>query len=186
MKKKVLLIDNFDSFTYNLLHYLQKLDCEVQVVRNDLLSADFADQYHKIIISPGPGLPHEAGKLLTFIPHCLQNSVLGVCLGQQAIAELFGGTLLPLETVQHGIQKEITHLNNDAIFKDIPQQFKVGLYHSWHTTQLPHKIIPTSFSNDGIVMSFKHEKYDIRAVQFHPESIMTEYGLEILKNWISI
>lgn len=184
MKQKILLIDNFDSFTYNLVHYLEKLDCEVEVLRNDKLTNDLAEKYSKIIISPGPGLPDEAGRLMPFLKQCSSNSILGVCLGQQAIAELFGGKLLPLKFVQHGVQKEIQHLNNDLLFNDIPINFKVGLYHSWHTADLPQNLIPTAVTKEGIVMAFKHKTLKYRSVQFHPESIITEFGLKILENWL--
>ncbi|MCC6703017.1 MAG: aminodeoxychorismate/anthranilate synthase component II [Fluviicola sp.] len=182
---KVLLIDNYDSFTYNLLHYLEALGCAVAVVRNDVLSADILSLYTKILISPGPGLPNEAGQLMDFLRESHSTkSILGICLGQQALAELFGGTLEALPQVQHGTEITLTHDHNDFIYHNIPTHFNVGLYHSWHTTHLPEFLVPTAISPEGIIMSFKHQFLDIRAVQYHPESIMTEYGLQILKNWI--
>jgi anthranilate synthase component 2 len=182
---KVLLIDNYDSFTYNLLHYLEALDCEVAVVRNDALSADILRFYTKILISPGPGLPFEAGKLMKFLRLFHKTkSILGICLGQQALAELFGGTLESLPQVEHGTETLITHFQNDVIYDNIPTSFKAGLYFSWHTTHLPDFLISTAISPEGIIMSFKHQTLNIRAIQYHPESIMTEYGLQILKNWI--
>lgn len=183
---KVLIIDNYDSFTYNLAHYLEALACKVKIVRNDELDNDLIHNFHKIVISPGPGLPSESGQLLEFLTkYQTSKSILGICLGQQAIAELFGGELAPLEKVNHGVATTITHLNNDSIYKDIPTSFQVGLYHSWETVNLSNKLIPTARSKDGLIMSIKHIEYDIKAVQYHPESIMTPYGKSILKNWIN-
>jgi anthranilate synthase component 2 len=182
---KVLLIDNYDSFTHNLAHYLEALDCKVKIIRNDELNTDLINKYKKIIISPGPGLPDEAGQLKTFIrEYSSTKSILGICLGQQAIAEVFGGNLIPLDHVSHGVSDYITHLNNDSIYKDIPSDFQVGLYHSWQTKNLPNNLVPTAISKKKIIMSIKHIKYDIRAVQYHPESIMTPFGKQILKNWL--
>jgi len=183
--KRVLVIDNFDSFTYNLVHYLEALNCSVEVVRNNQLLDLQLDQIHHIILSPGPGLPQEAGDLIPFIQkYAPRKSILGICLGQQAIVALFGGILKPLTQVKHGISCSVTHYNNDVIYQNIPTDFEVGLYHSWHTSDLPKEIIPTAISIDGIIMSIKHCDFDLRAVQFHPESIMTPYGKNILKNWL--
>lgn len=185
MPKPILLIDNFDSFTYNLVHYIEAFDFEVELFRNNKLNQIDINKYGKVIISPGPGLPSESGELIPFLKqHYKTKSILGICLGQQAIAELFGGNLLPLPEVKHGVSETITHLNNDYIYKDIPNQFNVGLYFSWHVTNLPKQVIVTSSSNDNIVMSLKHQNYNIRALQYHPESIMTTYGKQILQNWL--
>ncbi len=182
----VLIIDNYDSFTYNLAHYLEALDCEVRIIRNDELNTDLINDYHKIIISPGAGLPGKAGQLKEFIKkYKALKSILGICLGQQAIAEVFGSELIPLDNVSHGTSDHIIHLKNDSLYNNIPITFQVGLYHSWHTVNLPDDIIPTAQSKDKIIMSIKHIKYDIRAVQYHPESIMTPFGKHILKNWLN-
>lgn len=183
----ILLIDNYDSFTYNIVHYLEELETKVEVVKND---DPFLQQHNipfqKTIISPGPGLPLEAGYLMQFLKnHYQTQSILGICLGQQAIAEFFGAKLTPLPEVQHGTSIHITQIHNDYIYRNIPLNFKVGLYHSWHTTDLPKQIIPTSKTSNGIIMSLQHCLYDIRAVQYHPESIMTPYGKQILKNWLN-
>lgn len=181
----VLIIDNYDSFTYNLVHYLEALDCEVTVIRNDKIESQIVDKFQKIIISPGSGLPKESGQLNLFIKqYASSKSILGICLGQQAITEMFGGNLESLSTVKHGVTCRISHFKNDIIYRNIPENFQVGLYHSWHTTNLTDKLIQTAISQDGIIMSLKHKKYDLRAVQYHPESIMTPYGKEILKNWL--
>lgn len=183
---KVLIIDNYDSFTYNLAHYLEALACKVKIVRNDELNSSSIHDFQKIIISPGPGLPSESGQLVNFlIKYQTSKSILGICLGQQAIAEIFGGELAPLEIVNHGVATTITHLENDSIYKDIPKSFQVGLYHSWKTVNLSNKLITTARSKNGLIMSIKHIEYDIRAVQYHPESIMTPYGKSILNNWIN-
>ena len=183
----VLVIDNYDSFTYNLVHYLEALDCEVRVIRNDEITDTVIQSFHKIVISPGPGLPDEAGQLKQFIKqYAATKSILGICLGQQAIAEIFDGKLEALAEVKHGITNTIKHLNNDEIYQNIPEVFQVGLYHSWHSVGLSKKLIPTAIAEDGTIMSLKHYKFDVRAVQYHPESIMTEYGKKILKNWLKI
>lgn len=185
MPKSILLIDNFDSFTYNLVHYIEGFDFNVTIFRNDELNQVNINKYDKIVISPGPGLPSESGELMPFLKHYYkQKSILGICLGQQAIAELFGGQLIPLPTLKHGVSEKLTHLGNDYIYNNISNQFEVGLYFSWQTTQLPKDVICTAHSDDNIIMSLKHKDYDIRALQYHPESIMTTYGKQILQNWL--
>ncbi len=184
--QQVLIIDNYDSFTYNLVHYLEGLDCVVTVLRNDELKSSDVTSFHKIIISPGAGLPKEAGQLNTFLKKMIPTkSILGICLGQQAIAEIFGGELVALAKVAHGVSCSTTHLENDSIYTNIPKVFNVGLYHSWHTVKLPKELETTAYNPDGIVMSLKHISYDLRALQYHPESIMTPFGKQILKNWLS-
>jgi anthranilate synthase component 2 len=181
----VLLVDNYDSFTYNLVHYLEALNCKVQVVRSDKLTENIINKYHKIVISPGSGLPKDTVDLLNFIKkYASSKSILGICLGQQAIAELFGGSLKALPSVKHGVSCRIKHLENDLIYNKIPTNFSVGLYFSWETLKLPTDLIPTAVSNEGIIMSFKHNKFDLKAIQYHPESIMTNFGKNILKNWL--
>lgn len=184
-KIPILIIDNYDSFTYNLVHYFEALNCKVKVVRNDALTGNFLKDFQKIVLSPGSGLPKEANGLMPFLKkYYATKSILGICLGQQAIAELFGGQLKELPKVKHGVSCTIIHNENDIIYHAIPKEFEAGLYYSWYITNLPKSIIPTSFSKEGIIMSIKHKEHDIRAVQYHPESIMTTYGKEILKNWV--
>ena len=185
--KRILVIDNYDSFTYNLVHYLQDLDCEVVVKRNDKITLNAVDQFHKILLSPGPGVPDEAGLLKPIIKRYAANkSILGVCLGQQAIGEVFGGSLENLSRVYHGVSTKIKLINSDEIlYRNIPESFEVGRYHSWVVSKnLPAALIATAIDENGEIMSLKHREYDVRAVQYHPESILTEHGREILKNWI--
>ncbi len=185
--KQILVIDNYDSFTYNLVHYLQDLDCEVVVKRNDKIMLEAVDQFHKILLSPGPGIPNEAGLLKPIIKRYAANkSILGVCLGQQAIGEVFGGSLENLSRVYHGVSTQIKLINRDEIlYRNIPETFEVGRYHSWVVSKnLPAALIATAIDENGEIMSLKHREYDVRAVQYHPESILTEHGREILKNWI--
>lgn len=183
----VLVIDNYDSFTFNLVHYLEALNCKVRVIRNDEITAEVLEKFHKIVVSPGPGLPDEAGQLNFFIEqYAPTKSILGICLGQQAIAEVFGASLSPLPQVRHGYQTEITHFNNDILYQDIPFEFHAGLYHSWHIIDLPTDFLITAIDKDKIIMSFKHNKYDLKAVQFHPESIMTDFGKKLLYNWLNM
>ena len=187
VNKRILVIDNYDSFTYNLVHYLQDLDCEVVVKRNDKITLDAVDQFHKILLSPGPGIPDEAGLLKPIIKRYAANkSILGVCLGQQAIGEVFGGSLENLSRVYHGVSTKIKLINSDEIlYRNIPESFEVGRYHSWVVSKnLRAALIATAIDENGEIMSLKHREYDVRAVQYHPESILTEHGREILKNWI--
>lgn len=186
--KKILVIDNYDSFTYNLVHYLEDLDAEVIVKRNDQLSIEDVDVFDKIVLSPGPGLPEEAGLLKQIIAtYATTKSILGVCLGQQAICEVFGGTLINLETVFHGVATNITlSVDDESLFKGLAKTFKVGRYHSWVVNQnLPDCLEATSFDESGQIMSLRHKFYDVKAVQFHPESILTPNGKQILKNWMA-
>ncbi len=185
--KKILVIDNYDSFTYNLVHYLEDLDCEVIVKRNDQLTLEEVDAYDRIVLSPGPGVPDEAGLLKAIIKqYAPTKKIFGVCLGQQAIAEVFGGALINLDKVYHGIATKITIVKEDAIFKGLPNELEVGRYHSWVVDpNLPEALEATSFDQNGQVMSLRHKTYDVAAVQFHPESILTPQGKQILKNWLS-
>lgn len=184
--KKIIVIDNYDSFVYNLVHYLEDLNCKVSVKRNDEIYIDEIEDYDKILISPGPGLPNEAanlGKIIsTYAP---SKPMLGVCLGQQAIAEFFGGLLYNLEKVYHGVATKISITEEASIlFKDLPKEIEVGRYHSWGVQNLPNVLIPTSYDENGQIMSFKHSYLPIFAVQFHPESVLTPYGKKILQNWV--
>lgn len=185
--KKVLVIDNYDSFTYNLVHYLQDLNCDVTVMRNDKLTLDEVDIFDKILLSPGPGIPDEAGLLKPIIKqYAATKSILGICLGQQAIAEVFGGSIENLDQVYHGVSSEVERTNADEIlYKGLPKKLEVGRYHSWVVSKdLPESLIATSVDKNGEIMSLKHKIYDVRAVQYHPESILTPQGKQILKNWV--
>ncbi len=187
--KKILVIDNYDSFTYNLVHYLEALDCEVTVLRNDEISLDEPAQYDGILLSPGPGIPDEAGLLKAIIrKYSPTKSILGICLGQQAIGEVFGGSLINLEEVYHGVAATIkTTTENEMLFAGLPPEFEVGRYHSWSIdpATLPDVLEVTSVDAMGQVMSVRHKVYDVKGVQFHPESVLTPHGKAILQNWIS-
>ncbi len=185
---KILVLDNYDSFTYNLVHYLQKAGGQnIEVFRNDKIELEKVKAYDKILLSPGPGLPSEAGILCDLIrEYGSSKSILGVCLGQQAIGEVFGGKLLNLDKVFHGVATEVEVLKEDTLFKNIPQKFKAGRYHSWVVDKqyFPAELEITVQDAQGQVMGLRHRKFDLKGVQFHPESILTEHGLEIISNWI--
>ena len=185
--KKVFVIDNYDSFTYNLVHYLEEMGCEVTVKRNDQFELEELEPYPMILLSPGPGIPDESGLLKTVIEHYAPTKkILGVCLGQQAIAEVFGGTLVNLNKVYHGISTPVEIVKDDLLFMGLPKTLDVGRYHSWVVkTPLPDTLEATSFDKEGQLMSLRHKAYDVRAVQFHPESILTHKGKKILENWIN-
>jgi anthranilate synthase component 2 len=185
--KHVLVIDNYDSFTYNLVHYLQDLGCEVTVKRNDKLTLEEAGKFDKILLSPGPGIPDEAGLLKSIIKeYGSSKSILGICLGQQAIAEVYGGSIENLNKVYHGVSTSIKRINqDDVLYKDIPTELEVGRYHSWVVSkELPKVLISTSIDENGEIMSLRHVEHDVRAVQYHPESILTPEGKKMLKNWV--
>lgn len=184
---KVAVIDNYDSFAYNLVHYLEDLNAEVTVFRNDELEVTDLEKFDKILLSPGPGIPNEAGLLKEIIiKYAPTKSILGICLGLQAIGEVFGGKLINLEKVYHGVATKIIIIENDTLFQDIPNEIIVGRYHSWvvNKINLPKELIITSEDSNEQIMSLRHVTYDVKAVQFHPESIMTPHGKQILKNWI--
>ncbi|WP_299118938.1 aminodeoxychorismate/anthranilate synthase component II [uncultured Winogradskyella sp.] len=186
--KKVLVIDNYDSFTYNLVHYLEDLDCEVTVKRNDKLTIEEVENFEKIVLSPGPGIPEEAGLLKEIIAtYAPTKSILGVCLGQQAIGEVFGGTLENLDTVYHGVSTNVTlSVDDETLFNGLGNTFEVGRYHSWVVnTNLPDSLEATSFDENGQIMSLRHKTYDVKGVQYHPESVLTPNGKAILKNWVN-
>lgn len=186
MGRKILMIDNYDSFTYNLVHYLEDLDCDVTVKRNDQLTLEDVEAFDEIVLSPGPGIPDEAGLLKEIIKtYAPTKRILGVCLGQQAIGEVFGGTLVNLEQVYHGIATTITVTKEDVIFEGMPNTIEVGRYHSWVVhPDLPESLEATSVDENGQIMSLKHKTYDVTAVQFHPESVLTPEGKQMLKNWL--
>lgn len=185
---KLLILDNYDSFTYNLAHALRMLGVQPDVVRNDRLTVADVAQYDKILVSPGPGIPSEAG----ILPEMLRvyapiKSILGVCLGHQAIAECFGARLINLPEVYHGISTPATLTVDDYLFTDIPTTFEVGRYHSWAVdpASMPDCLETTAISPDGNIMALRHKQYDVRGVQFHPESILTPEGITILENWLN-
>lgn len=185
--EKILVIDNYDSFTYNLVHYLQDLNCDVTVKRNDKLSLEEVDEFEKILLSPGPGIPDEAGLLKPIIKkYGSTKAILGICLGQQAIAEVYGGSIENLNKVYHGVSTSIKRINDDPVlYKDIPREIEVGRYHSWVVSKdLPKDLVVTAVDKNGEIMSLKHETHDVRAVQYHPESILTPDGKKMLKNWV--
>jgi anthranilate synthase component 2 len=186
-KMKILVIDNYDSFTYNLVHYLEDLNCEVTVYRNDEFDIDEISHFDKILLSPGPGIPDEAGLLKAVIAkYAPTKSILGVCLGQQAIGEVFGGTLSNLDKVYHGVSSMVkTSVNDELLFEGLGNEFEVGRYHSWVVdASLPDVLEATSFDENGQVMSLRHKTFDVRGVQFHPESVLTPNGKKILENWL--
>lgn len=182
----VLMIDNYDSFTYNLVHYVEELGATVVVKRNDQLSLEEVADYSNIILSPGPGIPEEAGLLKPIIAkYGPTKRIFGVCLGQQAIGEVYGGTLVNLDQVYHGIATPITITGTDYIFEGLPEKIEVGRYHSWVVhKELPADLEATSFDENGQIMSLKHKTFDVRGVQFHPESVLTPTGKQMLKNWL--
>jgi anthranilate synthase component 2 len=184
---RVLVIDNYDSFTYNLVHYLEDLGCTVVVRRNDKLSLDELSGFEQIVLSPGPGIPDEAGKLKEVIRAGAQTKrILGVCLGQQAIAEVFGGRLVNLEQVYHGVATQIKIHGDEVLYRGLPNTLEVGRYHSWVVDpELPDCLEATATDPSGAVMSLRHRDYDIRAVQYHPESVLTPQGKNIIANWLN-
>jgi len=186
--KKILVIDNYDSFTYNLVHYLQDLNCEVTVYRNDEFDIDEVKKFDKILLSPGPGVPDEAGLLKEVIKtYSPSKSILGVCLGQQAIGEVFGGSLTNLDKVYHGVATNVTILVDDEnLFNGLEKQIEVGRYHSWviNPQDFPESLEITSVDENGQIMSVRHRTLDVKGVQFHPESVLTPHGKKMLENWV--
>jgi anthranilate synthase component II len=186
--KKIVVIDNYDSFTYNLVHYLEDLNCEVTVFRNDEFDIEELQKFDKIVLSPGPGIPDEAGLLKEVIKtYASKKSILGVCLGQQAIGEVFGGSLINLEKVYHGVSTLTKVIVDDEIlFKNLPQEIEVGRYHSWVVSHhnFPENLEITSIDENGQIMSLRHKTYDVRGVQYHPESVLTPLGKKIIENWV--
>jgi anthranilate synthase component 2 len=185
---KILVIDNFDSFVFNLVHYLKELGCHTEVVRNDRIDMDGVTSFDKVLLSPGPGIPEEAGRLLEVIErHGATIPMLGVCLGHQAIAQAMGGELINLDKVYHGVSTKATiNVNDEALFKGMPPEFEVGRYHSWvvDPRQLPGELEVTSTDKHGQIMSMRHRHYDLKGVQFHPESVLTPEGKQIIQNWV--
>ena len=187
--KKILLIDNYDSFTYNLVHLVNSLGYEADVRRNDVLSIEEADAYDKILLSPGPGIPSEAGLLLEVIKrYAPTKTILGVCLGHQAIGEVFGATLVNLKEVHHGVASQINVTADDLLFRGIESSFEAGRYHSWAVSpeNFPGELEVTALDSFGEIMALRHRKYDVRGVQFHPESVLTPVGAKIIQNWLEV
>jgi len=187
LMKKIIIIDNYDSFTYNLAHLLRELGAEVTVWRNDQFPLDALSAFDGIVLSPGPGIPSEAGQLLDVIrTYAGRKSILGVCLGHQAIGEVFGARLTNLSEVYHGVATDCTLLPGDPLFSSLPPTIRVGRYHSWVVDRdsLPECLEITAQSDDGQVMAMRHKQYDIHGIQFHPESVLTPDGPTILKNWL--
>ncbi len=185
---KVLVIDNYDSFTYNLVHYLEDLGCKVSVKRNDKLTLEEVKLFYKIVLSPGPGIPDEAGLLKSIIKeYASTKSILGVCLGQQAIGEVFGGSIINLDDVYHGVSTNINiTVDDEPMFKGLAKKIEVGRYHSWVVdANLPECLEATSFDENGQIMSLRHRVYDVKGVQYHPESVLTPNGKKILENWVN-
>ena len=185
---KTIIIDNYDSFTYNLSHLLKELGADVTVVRNDRFKIEDLEQYDKIVLSPGPGIPSEAGLMPQVIKaYAGRKPILGICLGHQAIGEAFGAKLLNIGNVVHG-EATPAHLTaDDYIFKGLPADLEVGRYHSWvvDDKDLPSCLEVTGRSDDGYIMSMRHKEYDIRGIQYHPESVLTPDGKTIINNWLN-
>ncbi|SEM05704.1 anthranilate synthase component 2 [bacterium A37T11] len=188
LNKNVLVIDNYDSFTFNLVHLLHECNVEATVWRNDKFALEEVEAFDKIILSPGPGIPEEAGLLLEVIksygPH---KSILGVCLGQQAIAEVYGGQLFNLQSPVHGVATPIRVTDPaEILFDGLPNQFMVGRYHSWAVSKegFPDVLKVTALDSEGVIMALSHKHYDVRGVQFHPESVLSEHGRKMIENWL--
>ncbi|HEY0057439.1 MAG TPA: aminodeoxychorismate/anthranilate synthase component II [Pedobacter sp.] len=186
---KILVIDNYDSFTFNLVHLLNECGHNPTVWRNDKFDLKEIEAFDKIVLSPGPGIPSEAGLLLDVIKtYASTKSILGVCLGVQAIAEVFGGSLYNLSYPMHGraTAMQVTD-KEEKLFDTLPDTFNVGRYHSWAVTNdgLPSDLKVTAKDSDGVIMGLRHLKYDVRGVQFHPESVLTEHGRQMIQNWLN-
>ncbi|HWI91474.1 MAG TPA: aminodeoxychorismate/anthranilate synthase component II [Flavisolibacter sp.] len=188
---KILVFDNYDSFTYNLVHLVQKIvKDKLEVYRNDQIPLEKVKEYDKIILSPGPGVPKEAGLLLPLIKeYAPTKSILGVCLGHQAIGEAFGGSLVNLSTVYHGVSTPVKIIKHEAehdLFEGLPDEFEVGRYHSWIVNEkdFPKELDITARDDNGYIMALQHKTYDVQGVQFHPESVLTPDGETILRNWL--
>ncbi len=184
---KIVIIDNYDSFTYNLAHLVRELGTEVTVLRNDQFELPQLEEYSKIILSPGPGIPSEAGLLLDVIrTYAAHKPILGVCLGHQAIGEVFGAKLENLSDVFHGVATPCHIIGDDPLFSGIPADITVGRYHSWvvSNSDLPACLEVTAVSDEGQIMALRHKDYNVRGIQFHPESVLTPDGKKMLQNWL--
>lgn len=189
MKTNCVIIDNYDSFTYNLVHLIKELGVDVTVVRNNQFSLEDLNAYDRIVLSPGPGTPSEAGLLLDVIHHYAGvKPILGVCLGHQAIGEAFGAKLKNLSEVFHGVTTETTQIIKTPLFSGLPKNFLVGRYHSWtvERTNFPDYLEIIAESKEGLIMALRHKTYNIYGIQFHPESVLTPDGKKIMANWLHI
>ncbi|MCC8153124.1 MAG: aminodeoxychorismate/anthranilate synthase component II [Tannerellaceae bacterium] len=186
----ILLFDNYDSFTYNLLHILKELGAEVEVHRNDKISLDEIERFDKIVLSPGPGIPEEAGILLPLIErYAPTKTILGVCLGEQAIGQVFGAKLINLPHVHHGVCSDILVTADEPIFEGLKPAFRAGRYHSWAVSKedFPDCLeITAEDIEDGQIMGIRHKEYNVRGIQFHPESVLTPQGKTIIANWLKL
>lgn len=185
---KIVLIDNYDSFTYNLYHLLRELEVDVTVFRNDQFKLEELASFDKIMLSPGPGIPTEAGLLMDVIKaYAGKKPILGICLGEQAIGESFGGTLVNLSDVFHGVQTPAHIVADDYIFHGLEKDIMVGRYHSWvvDADSIPSCLEVTAVSDEGQVMALQHREYDIHGIQFHPESVLTPEGKKMIQNWVN-
>lgn len=190
MDKKVLVIDNYDSFTYNLVHLLEELDVECEVWRNDQYDLKDIDRYNTILLSPGPGLPSESGLLLETIKrYAPTKKILGICLGMQAIAEVYGATLINLEKPFHGVASNISiEDRKDPLFHNFPSDSKIGRYHSWAVdkTGFPKdQLTITAYDENGIIMALSHNHLNVKGIQFHPESVLSDNGIILIQNWLN-
>lgn len=189
MKTKCVIIDNYDSFTYNLVHLIKELGADVTVVRNNQFSLEELAAFDRIVLSPGPGIPSEAGQLLDVIRrYAGVKPILGVCLGHQAIGEVFGAKLVNLSDVFHGVTTEARQLVDTPLFAGLPEHFPVGRYHSWVVakTSFPDCLEMIAESNEGMIMALRHRTHNVYGIQFHPESVLTPDGKRIMENWLHI
>jgi anthranilate synthase component 2 len=188
-ERKVLLVDNFDSFTLNLRQLIEECGFGCDIVKNDQIDFPLVDRYQKILVSPGPGIPSESGKTCDLIREfASRKSILGVCLGHQAIAEVFGARLVRLSEAMHGVVKVVRIAEKSVgLFAGLPDEIDGGLYHSWTVVpeSVPACLQLTATASDGTVMALSHREYDVQGIQFHPESIMTKHGKVIMRNWLS-
>ena len=190
-RNKILLLDNYDSFTYNLLHILRELGADTEVFRNDRITVEEAGRFDKILLSPGPGIPSEAGILLPLIErYAPEKSILGVCLGEQAIAEVFGARLENLSRVFHGVESQILITADDPLFEGLGNEITAGRYHSWVVSKegFPSDVLEITAEDkeERMIMGIRHKRYDVRGIQFHPESLMTPSGSRIIENWLKL
>lgn len=188
----ILLLDNYDSFTFNIAHIVRELgltgDVHLDIIRNDKILLSDVAMYDKIILSPGPGLPSEAGVMPALLRRFgKEKPILGVCLGHQAIGEVFGGTLINLSKVHHGVATQMEVVDDDLLFNELPRTFDVGRYHSWivDNNTLPECLLVTATDAEGQIMALRHKEFPVRGVQFHPESVLTQHGFTMLKNWVN-
>lgn len=190
-RNKILLLDNYDSFTYNLLHILRELGADTEVFRNDKITVEEAGRFDKILLSPGPGIPSEAGILLPLIErYAPEKSILGVCLGEQAIAEVFGARLENLSRVFHGVESQILITADDPLFEGLGNEITAGRYHSWVVSKegFPSDVLEITAEDkeERMIMGIRHKRYNVRGIQFHPESLMTPSGSRIIENWLKL